>query len=80
MAKNKTNKPAPAKPTKKNDQVVALLKREGGASLADITEATGWLPHTARAALTGFRKKGFTISKAKADGVTRWLITAGPAA
>jgi len=80
MAKT-TNPKSPAHKTgSKNDKVVALLKRQGGASLVEITKATGWLPHSARAVLTGFRKKGFTIDKAKTDGVTRWSITAEPAA
>ena len=74
------SKQSPTKGKSKNDAVIALLKREGGASLAEITKATGWLPHSARAVLTGFRKRGFTIEKAKADGVTRWSITAEPAA
>lgn len=64
----------------KSSKVIQLLKREGGACLAEITKATGWLPHSARAALTGYRKKGYRIEKAKADGVTRWSITAEPAA
>jgi hypothetical protein len=34
--------------------------------------ATGWLPHTTRAALTGLRKQGFAIDKAKVEGVTRY--------
>jgi hypothetical protein len=80
MAKTKTTKSAPAKRANKNDKVIALLKRDGGASLAEITKATGWLPHSARAVLTGFRKKGFKIEKAKADGITRWSITGKPAA
>lgn len=74
-----TSKESPSKAKGKNDKVIALLKRAGGASLAEITKATGWLPHSARAVLTGFRKKGFTIAKAKTDGVTRWSITAEPA-
>lgn len=86
MAKNKTTKAPPpgsaatAKASSKNENVIALLERDGGASLAEITDATGWLPHSARAVLTGFRKKGYTIDKLKTDGVTRWSITAAPAA
>ena len=72
-------KQKPPKAEGKNEKVIALLKREGGASLDEITKATGWLPHSARAVLTGFRKKGFTIEKAKVDGVTRWSITGEPA-
>jgi len=78
MAKNTNKKSTAAKTAGKNDKVVALLKRQGGATLAEITKATGWLPHSARAVLTGFRKKGFTIDKTKVDGVTHWSITGEP--
>jgi hypothetical protein len=33
--------------------------------LGELVEATGWLPHTTRAALTGLRKKGLTLDRAK---------------
>ena len=39
----------------------ALLRRADGASIVDLTEATGWLPHTTRAALTGLRKRGYAV-------------------
>ena len=68
------------KPANKTESLIALLKREGGASLTDITGATGWLPHSARAMLTGLRKRGFTLGKSKVDGVTRWSVTREPAA
>jgi hypothetical protein len=51
-----------------------LLSREGGATLDDLTRATGWLPHTVRAALSGLRKKGHTIASEKVDGVRVWRI------
>lgn len=51
-----------------------LLSREGGATLDDLTRATGWLPHTVRAALSGLRKKGYTIASEKVDGVRAWRI------
>lgn len=54
--------------------VIALLEREGGATLAELIEATGWLPHTTRAALTGLRKKGHTITKASREGTTAYRI------
>ena len=56
--------PAPKAPSKAA-QVLALLQRPEGASLAQLVAATGWLPHTARAALTGLRKKGHVLSKDK---------------
>ena len=40
----------------KTATVVALLGSDGGATLAELIAATGWLPHTTRAALTGLRK------------------------
>ncbi|MGA2639208.1 MAG: DUF3489 domain-containing protein [Methylocella sp.] len=38
-------------------------QRDKGATLASLVEATGWLPHTARAAITGLRKRGFAIER-----------------
>ncbi len=64
---------APA-PTSKIDQVLALLDGEQGATLTEITELTGWLPHTARAALTGLRKKGHVITRGKRGEVTCYRI------
>ena len=67
--------PAAEGRTSKKQQVIDLMKREGGATLADIVEATGWLPHTSRAALTGLRKKGHEIVTGKVDGTTHYAIT-----
>ena len=43
-------------------EVVGLLEREHGATLAELIAATDWLPHTVRAALTGLRKRGFVVT------------------
>ena len=43
----------PLTPTTKIASITALLRRDGGATLTELVEATGWLPHTTRAALTG---------------------------
>jgi hypothetical protein len=51
-----------------------LLSREGGATFDNLTGATGWLPHTVRAALSGLRKKGHVIASEKVDGVRTWRI------
>lgn len=64
---------APKRETK-NDKVLALLTRENGATLEELVAATGWLPHTARAAMTGLKKKGHTIERIKVDGVSRYSI------
>lgn len=55
--------------------VLDLLRRLEGASLADLTAATGWQPHSARAVLTGLRKQGHAIDKSKHGGVTRYSIS-----
>ena len=46
-------------------RVITLLQRSEGATLGELVEATGWLPHTTRAALTGLKKKGHTIERTK---------------
>ena len=65
--------PAPAK-TSKTTLVLDLLRRPAGATLPELIEATGWLPHTTRAALTGIRKKRHTIERSKRDGATCYRI------
>ena len=42
-------------------RVIELLQREQGARLEELIAATGWLPHTARAALTGLRHRGYDV-------------------
>ena len=66
--------PGPAvaiRPGTKQALVVEMLGRPEGASIGEIQAATGWLPHTARAALTGLRHKGFTLTSAKRANGTR---------
>lgn len=58
----------------KTSMVLALLGRGEGATLPELTSATGWLPHTTRAALTGLRKKGHAIARCKRDGLTCYRI------
>jgi hypothetical protein len=41
--------------------VIEHLQRADGATIIDLTQATGWLPHTTRAALTGLRKRGYAV-------------------
>ncbi|MDP1027040.1 DUF3489 domain-containing protein [Sphingomonas sp. KR1UV-12] len=64
---------APARVTKAAT-VVALLERDSGATLPELIAATGWLPHTTRAALTGLRKKGHDIVRGTRDGATCYRI------
>jgi hypothetical protein len=50
------------------------MTRATGATLPELTAATGWLPHTTRAVLTGLRKRGHTITRGKRDDVTCYRI------
>jgi hypothetical protein len=64
---------------RKRELVVALLTREEGASLEDLVQATGWLPHTTRAALTGLRQKGHRLMRERdANGRSVYRITEAP--
>ena len=45
----------------KVSEVIERLGRDAGATIDEIVAATGWLPHTARAALTGLRKRGYPL-------------------
>ena len=49
------------RPGSKRSLILALMQRQEGATIADLMAATGWLPHTTRAALTGLRKGGLSI-------------------
>ena len=47
--------------------VVAMLQRDEGVTIEDLTAATGWLPHTARAAMTGLRKRGYSVIRERVE-------------
>lgn len=69
----KADAPSEAEPKRssKSDLVLDLLMRTEGSTLDELVAATGWLPHTARAALTGLKKKGHVVTSAKIDGAAR---------
>ena len=52
-------------------QVIELLQRDDGATIDELINATGWLPHTTRAALTGLRKRGLRGSDRSVSQGTR---------
>ncbi len=79
----KTKKPegietiaVPSKP----QQILDLLNRDCGATLAELATLPNWLPHSTRAYLTGLRKKGHVIDNEKVDGVRRYRISLSPKA
>jgi hypothetical protein len=68
---------AAPRPGTKQAQIISLLSRPRGATLDDLIAATGWLPHTTRAVLTGLRKKRYVLGKTKReDGKTAYRISA----
>jgi hypothetical protein len=71
-----TTNPRPSTPRagSKIDALIGLLRRDEGVTLTTMAEATGWLPHTTRAALTGLRKKGHVITKTTREDVTVYQI------
>jgi hypothetical protein len=71
-AKGKTADDAQSSPGEfragsKQAKIVDLMKRPKGATLDELVEATDWLPHTPRAALTGLRKRDLTVERVKDD-------------
>ncbi|THD49932.1 MAG: DUF3489 domain-containing protein [Bradyrhizobium sp.] len=47
--------------------VITMLLGQQGATLDQLVKATGWLPHTTRAALTGLRKRGYALTLDRSD-------------
>jgi hypothetical protein len=60
-------------------RVIDLLQRSDGATIPNLTEATGWLPHTTRAALTGLRKRGYAVVRERIGTKDSVYRIAGPA-
>ncbi|MEL1251185.1 DUF3489 domain-containing protein [Aurantiacibacter gilvus] len=64
---------ATAKAPSKLDQLAKLLARKNGASIAEMTQATGWQQHSVRGALAGsLKKRGLIITSQKIDGTRRY--------
>ena len=51
----------PQRPGGKLGVLLAAVARPEGATLDDLTAASGWLPHTTRAALTRLRQRGYDV-------------------
>ena len=57
----------------KKDAVLRLLRRQDGASVAELAKATNWMPHSVRGFLTAtVRKKlELPLSSTKVEGAER---------
>ncbi len=65
----------PREPGTKRTLILDLLARRDGASLDELIAATGWLPHTTRAALSRLRTSGQALVRsARPDGRTAYRI------
>jgi len=63
-------------------EVLALLGRKQGVAIEELTSVTGWLPPTTRAALTGLRKRGYSIERSRSEqggSFYRIVVTPAPA-
>jgi hypothetical protein len=48
-------------------QAIEMLRATEGATIAELAETMGWLPHTTRAVLTGLRKRGYALRLDRSD-------------
>ena len=73
-------KPSSKRPASKQAIIVDLLKRNNGATIDELTAATGWQAHSVRGAISGTLKKklGLAVSSETLDGRGRvYRIAAG---
>jgi hypothetical protein len=63
-------KPVAIRTGTKQAQIIALLQRPEGASIAEIVETTGWMSHSIRGLISGGLKKklGLPVVTEKQDG------------
>jgi Protein of unknown function (DUF3489) len=73
-----SKQPAQIRAGSKIAQVMELLRREEGATLAEMIAATSWLAHSTRAALTGLRKRGYQLERTRTEGITRYRFPNDP--
>jgi hypothetical protein len=67
--------PSPPRPKTKTAALVKKLQNPKGIALAQLFKAFNWQPHSARAALSGLRKRGYAIDRFVANnGVSRYRL------
>lgn len=82
----RTKTAAAAPPTAKltrADQMIDMMRVEGGATARALAEAVGWQVHSVRGFIAGTLKKrpDLIVTAARVDGATRYSVSAaeGPA-
>ena len=63
-----------AKAPTKAAMVTRILSRDKGATVPEMSEATGWQPHSCRAFLTALRKKFSLVKEQRGDGKLAYRI------
>jgi len=72
-----TSQAVKAKTETKQATVLTMLRRQNGASISEISDATGWQPHSVRGFLSAAVKKRLgisVISEKGDDGVRRYFV------
>jgi len=79
IVEEKPQKERTVRTDSKQAQLIAMLKRAKGATIAEIVEAFGWQPHTVRGAIAGALKKklGLEVVSEKSDKRGRIYRIAG---
>lgn len=67
MTQTKDRPEKPGKHESKLDVIERLVRRKRGASEHDLTEATGWKPHSLTGGLSRVRSKGTLSIRAEKD-------------
>ncbi len=62
-------------PISKKQLILNLVRRKSGASMTQLRNTTGWQPHSIRATLSGWRKRGHDIRRRQAkNGNTVYFL------
>ena len=75
-SKQPAKKLAPA-PMSKSETIQSFLARPQGATISELSGATGWQAHSLRGYLSGTLKKklGLTLDSSKGEGGRRYRLT-----
>lgn len=65
----------PRRPSGKLGDVLQAISADAGATLMELTTLTGWLPHSARAAVSGLRKRGYGVALIQQNGRKAYRMT-----
>lgn len=75
-SKARTGKTEAARRTSKIDTLVQMMRAKHGASIDQLSKATGWQNHSVRGAISGNIKKklGLNVASAAVNGVRTYRI------